>query len=732
MCEKTKNIIVIILAFCISFLPVFAVDTFAANENYSIVTEGDNLEAASAVLSKYLKQIISEKQSKDDKTKFILCYTEEVADNGYIIETTANSVVIGGNGIRGVIHGVYGFLEKYCGCKWYTKDVISVPENASISFPAGEKTKYEPFFEYTDTDWYSGDLEYSVANGLTGGVYRDIPKEYGGDVSYIGSFAHTLSTVFCSSDKYFAEHPEYFALHEGERTPDQLCLTNENTYKIVRDEVLDVLKQQHKPEEYLQIISLTQNDNEHMCQCDNCKALDDANGSHAGTMITFVNKIAKDVKAAGYNNVAIDTFAYQYTRKAPTQVKPDDNVIVRLCTIECCFAHTLDDENCEENIALMQDLKNWGEICNRIYVWDYTTNYNHTLGIFPDFGVIQRNMQIFYENNVKGIYEEGNYYISSCDGEFGDLRCYLLSKLMQNPYIDFNAEMSLFNNAFYGDAGKYITDFIKMTIEKPCRVDGHLGIYFDMTETLGFNKNDISKADELWENAKTAVKEDSELYARVERSETCWRYWKLFNTADMFNANDYANELKNLGIVKIQEGGEKAGGPEAIPDLVVKTCVLKYVTPAYIVLYAIALVLCLLCAIFAMKTSKKNWIYIVSFIILGGYYEIFGWNIRSYLSWKNPLEWQITVGLVVALFVFFGALAARGKKKRLISALICGVLSFVLYEIGTFGINTFYYKGNAENLGITVSFLLLSLLGVILLSVNFKNVIKEYKTRDNK
>ena len=82
-------------------------------------------------------------------------------------------------------------------------------------------------------------------------------------------------------------------------------------------------------------MSLTQHDNQKYCECENCKALDEANGSHAGTMITFVNTVAERVKAAGdYDNVVFDTFAYQYTRKAPTAVVPREDVIVRLCSIE--------------------------------------------------------------------------------------------------------------------------------------------------------------------------------------------------------------------------------------------------------------------------------------------------------------------------------------------------------------------------------------------------------------
>ncbi len=727
---KKSITIALVLSLLVSFSSLFTVNAFAVNDSYSInIPENDsNFTTASGVLEKYLKQITGKEPTDQGGIKFTLSYTTDVADNGYIIEIESDSVVINGNGQRGLIHGIYAFLEKYCGCKWYARDVISVPESSSLSFPSGEKTVYEPFFEYTDTDWYATDMEYSVANGLTGGTCRDIPAEYGGDVNYLGPSCHTLSTYFCSSEKYFEEHPEYFALNNGKRNSNQLCLTNEATYEIVLSEVMELLKNEHNPNESLQIVSLTQADNYDMCQCDNCKSIDNENGSHAGTMITFVNRIAKEVKAAGYNNVAIDTFAYQYTRKTPTAVEPDDNVIVRLCTIECCFAHALDDDSCQQNVALMEDLKNWGEICDRVYIWDYTTNYNHTVGIFPDFGVIQRNVQIFLENNVKGIYEEGNYYIATCDAEFGDLRSYLLSKLMQNPYIDFDAEMSGFNNEFYGSAGTYITEFIKMTMDNPCAEGGHVGIYYDMTDTLGFDKDDILKADELWKNAKNAVKDDAVLLERVERSELCWRYWKIFNPADVSSAKELAEDMKVFGIEKIQEGGERAAGPDDIVKYVAKANALECITVVYIVLYIVALILCLTIMIFAMKVNKKNWIYIVSFIVMLAYSGIFYWNNQVYIWWVASEVW-ISIGLIVLLFAFLGALAVRGKKKRIIGAITSAMVAFALYELtGPLVVNEIIFNHGAMELAPAVSFIFLAMFGILLESISLKNVLKEYYT----
>lgn len=492
------------------------------------------------------------------------------ADGSYVIKSTSDKVIISGAGNKGTINGVYSFLEKYCGCHWYETEVVVIPENNNLFIPDGVNDIYTPFFEYTETDTASSrDPEFSLANGLTGGAYRELTAQQGSTVDYLGPFCHTFTTYFCKSETYFAEHPEYFALNQGERNSNQLCLTNEKVKEIVTAEVLALLEAEHNPHADIQIVSLTQHDNYFYCQCDNCKAVDDENGSQSGTMISFVNEIARRVKEHGYDNVLFDTFAYQYTRKAPAVVRPREDVIVRLCSIECCFGHTLDDPDCEQNVDFMNDLREWGEICNRIYIWDYVNNYRETVCIFPNFGVMQRNVQIFYENNVKGLYEEGNYYVADCDGEFDEMRTYLLSKLMQNPYLDYGAEMNGYLNAVYGPGGKYIKEFIDIITEHAVTDEKHLTIYQPSDETLyNFTNEDIEYCNTLWQKAKDEAQTDEQL-AQIERSELSWRYWKCSNKKSEFSIwqfpyiymnarEELHHDLKEMDVLVFGEGSNHA------------------------------------------------------------------------------------------------------------------------------------------------------------------------------
>lgn len=459
------------------------------------------------------------------------------ADGSYVITSTDDEIIIDGAGNKGTINGVYAFLEKYCDCHWYESEVIVIPENENLTIESGIDVEYTPYFEYTETDTTSSrDPEFCIANGLTGGIYKNLTDEQGGDVDYLGGSSHTLTSRYCKPSIYFEEHPEYFALHNGQRTPMQLCLTNEDVKDIVTQEALEVLAQQHNPEASVQILSITQADNSEYCMCKNCAALDAENGSQAGTMLTFANEIARRIKLhEGYDNVVIDTFAYQHTRKTPTKVVPRDDVIVRLCSIECCFGHNLDDPDCKENVKFMKDLRNWSEICDRLYIWNYNLNSEESVNIYANFGTLQRNTQIFYENNVKGIYQQGVYYIAECDGEFAELKTYLLSKLMQDPYLDYEAEMNGYLTAVYGPGGKYIKEFIDIVTDHAVTKVKHLKLEEDSRFSLpGMMPKDVSRCDELWEMAKAEAQTQEQL-EQIIRSEICWRYWKCSNKRSEFS-----------------------------------------------------------------------------------------------------------------------------------------------------------------------------------------------------
>jgi len=494
-----------------------------------------------------------------------------LGDDGYLIKPVGAGAVAIAGGKRGVIYGVHKFLEKYFDCRWYTRDLSVIPPNPEAKLAAVAEERYVPPLEFRETDWISPhDGAYSLANGLNGNVYRSLAESAGGTFGYNGGMAHTIINYFMRPADFFADHPDWYAWRDAERkrVPRQLCLTNPDVLAEMTREVLHQLRSGNGQP----IVSVTQDDNQEYCQCAKCKAVDAKEGSHAGTMIRFVNAIAEAVKDE-FPDALIDTFAYQYTRTPPKLVKPLPNVVVRLCSIECCFAHPLGDPCCPFNAAFAKDIKGWKAISNHLYIWDYTTDYGHYNCIFPDFGVLQENMRFFVANNVKGVYEEGNYQAAECDSEFAELRAYLLARLMWDPDLDYGAEMNGFLKAYYGGGWQYMREFIDLTIANAGTMCPHrkLGIGNSPTDkdllNLGINK--IRYADALWAKA-VELAGDTPAGAEtcrqhVLRSQLSWRFWKGCNkaaefwrlqpVADWQAANEALyNDFKAFGITRYSEG----------------------------------------------------------------------------------------------------------------------------------------------------------------------------------
>jgi hypothetical protein len=487
---------------------------------------------------------------------------------GFLIRTNAGNIyIIGGN--RGVIYGAYGFLEKFAGCHWYAVSCVIVPETVKLEVPVDIDVQEVPLIGYRETDWLSPrDPEYCVANRINGNR-RYIYDSMGGNEGYTEGFCHTFAQRL-PKEKFWDTDREIYAISnfDGERSAEQLCLTNPRTIELMCLEI-DRIMADHPN---ANLISLTQNDGGVYCVCPECKALDEAEGSQSGTMISFVNAVA-DYTRDKYPDLMLDTFAYYYTRTPPKTVKPRDNVVVRLCSYECCFAHPISDPDCPRNAQFAADLKTWGSISKNVSIWDYTTNYSHLNGPFPNFGVLQANVQYFVENNTVGIYEEGNYMAHESNSEFADLRAYLLARLMWDPYLDYDAEMDGFLQAYYGDGWQYIREYIDMTTAKTGNHDLHTNIGTEMDDRalLNLKPNEIDYINNLWAKAKETAQND---YYRnnVRRSEISWRYWKANNRFSEYSiaGNPFGwygenkqlyEDFKEFGIIRIRERRLMAENP---------------------------------------------------------------------------------------------------------------------------------------------------------------------------
>ncbi|MBQ9151038.1 MAG: DUF4838 domain-containing protein [Clostridia bacterium] len=446
----------------------------------------------------------------DRDTDKVTAARNEVKLDGYTLLMDGNRLYITGSCDRGTMYGVYCFLEDYIGVRFFAKDTTVVINQDSVEIPADVHTTHNPVFEMRDTYWYDMRYDQTTANHAKDNSFYDSSTpvaDIGGGIGYAGRFVHTINLL--------QDLP-----YQGNVQP---CLTDESVYQLVLSNVRKWLDA--NPE--ATIISVSQNDSDPGklgCQCENCKAIDDTEGTPMGSLLTFINRIANDIKD-DYPGVYVDTLAYRYTRKAPKNLKPADNVIIRLCSIECCFTHALSDESCAQNKEFKKDIEEWAAICDNLYIWDYTYNAETYFSFFPNFDVLWDNVNFYKDHNVTGVFLEGQQV--SVSGEFAELRSYLLAKLLWDPDMteeEYYAHMDEFLMYYYGAGWEKIKDYMTRMTAHAIKNNTHIGI-FDKGEKMYPAVDEDGKRDiqfsrdmlALWEEAYELAVTD-EQKAHVEKS----------------------------------------------------------------------------------------------------------------------------------------------------------------------------------------------------------------------
>jgi len=448
----------------------------------------------------------------------------DLGKEGFIIRTVGGRLVIAGGRPRGTLYGVYTFLEDYVGCRWFAPEATHVAKFDSLALPAIDRMEV-PALEYREVFYTSAlDGDWAVRNKLNGSFAR-LDSSRGGKIAY-SHFVHTFYALV-PPDEFFESHPEYFALVGGKRRRQgaQLCLTNPDVVRITTERVREWM---HAAPEAT-IFSVSQNDGEGgFCECPECAALDEREGSHAGTMINFVNQIAAAVEEE-FPDKYIDTLAYFYSMKPPATLRPRHNVIVRLCSIVCCRRHPIAECSMSTCGEFYEALAGWSRIAPKVYVWDYVTNFNNYIQPFPNWQVLAPNVRLFVENNVKGVFEQGNYSPGG-GGEFAELRAWLLAKLLWNRDYDVEKGMREFLAGYYGPAAPMIGRYIEQLEtwipgENP---DRHMR-HWDLPEwVVGWiGRDSIERALDLFDQAEGAVADKPEFLKRARVARLPMMYLKM-------------------------------------------------------------------------------------------------------------------------------------------------------------------------------------------------------------
>ena len=369
-----------------------------------------------------------------------------------------DNIAIAGGRPRGTLYGVYTYLEDYLGVRFLTHDHTHLPAiDRQQSTGPLDRVNRPPFVNYRNAA-FKAPRQHPVFGVRTrNNVNHDEPR-FAGKSPY-GNTNHSWHRQV-SVDKYGKDHPEYYALIDGKRQvkwQSQLCLTNPQVFEIVAQAVRDEIAR--RPE--AMNISVCQNDGfSDYCQCDECAAIDEREGSHMGALLTFVNKAADEL-AKTHPNVSIGTAAFTYSRKPPRNIRPRDNVQANLSSCGACQLHAVADAGCHENVAFMQDFLECSRIHKHLYAWTYNTYFRAPPLLYPNLHTIKANINTLVDAGVEGVFMQ-SHAGRWPDTPLMELAHYLMNRLLWNPKLNDRELIEEFLNLHYGKAAPPVRKFANM------------------------------------------------------------------------------------------------------------------------------------------------------------------------------------------------------------------------------------------------------------------------------
>lgn len=436
--------------------------------------------------------------------------TDDLTEDGFRLQARDGAVYISSGGDKGSLYGVVDLLEHELGVQYYAADAYTLTESADVELPEDLDRWSNPAFRYRQSQCYAMAEDPVYRAWMR---FEEPSDEFAG-----GLWVHTFDRLL-PSDQFGESHPEYYSFINGMRRPgkaSQWCLTNPEVFEIVAQRIDSIFKANPGKN----MISVSQNDGNHTnCSCDACRAVDEYEGSPSGNIIRFLNKLAER-----FPDKQFSTLAYLYTMHPPKHTKPLPNVNIMLCDIDCKREVPLTDNASGRDF--MKAMEGWSKISDNIFVWDYGINFDNMVAPFPNFPILQRNIQLFKEHNATMHFSQIG---GSKGGDFSEMRAYMVSKLMWNPYLDADSLMRSFMDGYYGAAAPWIYQYEKLLEGALLASDVDLWIYDSPVSHKDgmLNAKCRKRYNELFDEAEKAVADDPVLLRRVRMARLPLQYSEL-------------------------------------------------------------------------------------------------------------------------------------------------------------------------------------------------------------
>ena len=360
---------------------------------------------------------------------------KDLPEDAFVIDVTKEQVSITGANERGVLFGVYYFLDHYLGCKFLAADYEYIPHFAGKVLP--EKSDRQiPRFAYREIFIAEGDDPvFSFKNLLNGRLGHRIEKREAEKNYTTGIDTYSFISSQLISDRY-ACNGQYLFSDSSVKKEALIKLDKKLSEIYMKRQIYAIL--------------------EHEDRGSVCERGLKKGETPQKAFLDYTSYLAKGLQKK-YPKVKFYHQAYFWSRRAPADAKRlPSNLGVHFAPIEADFSQPLKSKT---NSRYWQDLLSWKPLTDDVIVWHYITNFNAYPAPYPNLDALAQDLHdLGKEPFVTGLFLQGAY--NSAGSELAELRLWVFARLLWNPNQNIETLIKEFCHYYYGKAADDVKHYI--------------------------------------------------------------------------------------------------------------------------------------------------------------------------------------------------------------------------------------------------------------------------------
>lgn len=421
--------------------------------------------------------------------------TQIVHEDGYAIQSAGRTITIMGGSPRGALYGVYDFIERALGVRWFmpTEMGEDIVPSKSIPVPELAIVKNPAFPSVSGFTWA----------GSPGA--EDWEQRMRVKVGKAVSFGHNWYNIHRFSKETFEADPEMFALVSGQRgRSTQLCSSNPKVIQVT----VEAARRYFKANPDAPLFSISPNDGLGWCECERCKNVDALYGitdfSLADRFVHYANRVLEELEKTNPGK-QVGIYAYAEHTSPPKRARPKANYVTALTHMpwEFCHVHAINDPACPSNKRYLEYVKGWSNLTRHVGAYEY---YGHFF-VFTPWPIVHSmrvDIPLYKELKIER-------FISETQQNWANqgLNFYVAAKLVADPTLDVDALLAEYFSRFYGKAGgamRRYFDLWETSMKKTGESPEHRGYSWLSMFTLPL----VAEADVILKEAEALAATDSE------------------------------------------------------------------------------------------------------------------------------------------------------------------------------------------------------------------------------